>query len=94
LNNFKIWGCPAHVLIKGNRLESRSKLYYFVWYPKRTKGGYFYHPKEQKVFVSTHARYLEEDQKMPTSGSSIVELEENVSFSSDQSNSIEEQSEA
>jgi hypothetical protein len=46
------------------------------------------------VFVSTHSKYLEDDQKMFTSGSTQVELEENVSFSSDQSNLIKESSEA
>jgi hypothetical protein len=38
------------------------------------------------VFVSTHVRYLEDDQKMSTSGLRQVELEEDVSFFSDQSN--------
>jgi hypothetical protein len=50
--------------------------------------------KAQKVFVSTHARYLEDDQKMSTSGSSQMELEENESFSSYQSDPIKEPSEA
>jgi hypothetical protein len=61
LNHLKIWGCPTYVLIKENKLEPRLELCYFVGYPKGTKGGYFYHPKEQKVFVSTHMRYLEDD---------------------------------
>ena len=33
----------------------------FVGYPKETKGGYFYSPKDNKVFVSTNARFLEGD---------------------------------
>ncbi|KAA0063049.1 gag/pol protein [Cucumis melo var. makuwa] len=30
-------------------------------YPKGTRGGYFYDPKDNKVFVSTNATFLEED---------------------------------
>ena len=33
----------------------------FVGYPKETKGGYFYSPKDNKVFVLTNARFLEDD---------------------------------
>ena len=34
---------------------------YFIGYPKETKGWYFYHLREQKVFVSTHVVFLEDD---------------------------------
>ena len=30
----------------------------FVGYPKKTKWGYFYNPKENKVFVSTNVTFL------------------------------------
>ena len=33
----------------------------FVGYPKRTRGYYFYNSEKQKVFVSTNAKFLEED---------------------------------
>ena len=33
----------------------------FVGYPKGIKGYLFYDPQEQKVIVSTNARFLEED---------------------------------
>ena len=33
----------------------------FIGYPKRTRCGIFYNPKENKVIVSTHATLLEED---------------------------------
>nr|XP_048328495.1 uncharacterized protein LOC125422087 [Ziziphus jujuba var. spinosa] len=33
----------------------------FIGYPKRTRGGIFYNPKEKKVIVSTHATFSEED---------------------------------
>ena len=32
----------------------------FICYPKGTRGGIFYNPKEKKVIVSTHT-FLEED---------------------------------
>ena len=75
LNHLKIWGCPTYVLNKGSKLDPRSELCYFIGYPKTTRGGYFYHPKEQKVLVSTHARYLEDDQKISSKGSGKVDLE-------------------
>ena len=62
LNHFRIWGCPAHVLKgKMSKLETRSEVCYFISYPKGTYGQYIYDPREQKVFVSTHAIFLEDD---------------------------------
>ncbi|KAA0066490.1 gag/pol protein [Cucumis melo var. makuwa] len=62
LRHFRIWGCLAHVLENNpKKLEPRSKLCLFVGYPKGTRGGYFYDPKDNKVFVSTNATFLEED---------------------------------
>ncbi|KAA0051954.1 gag/pol protein [Cucumis melo var. makuwa] len=62
LRHFRIWGCPAHVLVQNpKKLEHRSKLCLFVGYSKESKGGLFYDPQENKVFVSTNATFLEED---------------------------------
>ena len=62
LGHIKIWGCPAHVLRqKTSKLASRSELCLFVGYPKGTKGYIFYSPSDKKTFVSTNARFLEED---------------------------------
>ena len=62
LSHFWIWGYPAHVLRpKSTKLESRSELCLFVGYPKGTKGYLFYSPSDDKTFVSTNARFLEED---------------------------------
>ena len=60
LRHIHIWGCPAHVL-KGRtgKLEPRSKVCIFVGYPKGTRGGLFYSPQDNKVFVSTNATFLE-----------------------------------
>ena len=77
LNHIHIWGCPAHVLFKDlNKLEARLEVYVFVGYPKGTKGGYFYNPKENKVVVSTNATFLEESYMNDFEPRSKVVLEE------------------
>ncbi|TYK19425.1 gag/pol protein [Cucumis melo var. makuwa] len=43
------------------KLEPRSRLCQFVGYPKETRGGLFFDPQENRVFVSTNATFLEED---------------------------------
>ena len=56
LRHIRIWGSPAHVL-KGDadKLESHTEVCLFVGYPRGTKGGLFYSPKDQNVIVSTNA---------------------------------------
>ncbi|MCQ7016867.1 DDE-type integrase/transposase/recombinase, partial [Clostridioides difficile] len=77
LNHIRIWGCPAHVLkADTDKLESRTEVRLFVGYPKGTKGGLFYSPKDQKVIVSTNARFLEEDYVMSHRPTSKIILEE------------------
>ncbi|KAA0058366.1 gag/pol protein [Cucumis melo var. makuwa] len=45
LSHFKIWGCPAHVLVTNpKKLEPRSRLCQFVGYPKEMRGGLFFDP--------------------------------------------------
>ncbi|KAL4038589.1 hypothetical protein IC575_002211 [Cucumis melo] len=62
LSHFRIWGCPAHVLVTNpKKLEPRSSLCQFVGYPKETRDGLFFDPQENRVFVSTNATFLEED---------------------------------
>ena len=46
---------------KVDKLESRMELCMFVGYSKETKSGFFYSPKENKVFILTNARYFEDD---------------------------------
>ena len=50
-------------MLKGkmSKLETRSEVCYFIGYPKGTYGWYFYDPREQKVFVSENAIFLEDD---------------------------------
>jgi len=48
----------------------------FVGYLRGTKGDLFYGPKDQKVIVSTNARFLEEDYIMNYKPRSRVFIEE------------------
>ena len=60
LRHYRIWGCPAHMLNKrAGKLESRTEVCLFIGYPKGTRGGIFYSPKDKKVFVSTHTTFFE-----------------------------------
>ncbi|KAA0066798.1 gag/pol protein [Cucumis melo var. makuwa] len=62
LRHFRIWGCPAHVLVQNpKKLEHHSKLCLFISYPKESRGGLFYNPQENKVFVSPNATFLIQD---------------------------------
>ena len=46
---------------KVDKLESCTELYLFVGYPKETKCGLFYSSKDNKVFILTNDRFLEDD---------------------------------
>ena len=60
MRHLHIWGCPAHVLEgKYNKLQSKTEVVFFVGYPKGTVGGLFYSHKDNKVFVSSNAKFLE-----------------------------------
>ena len=61
---------------KTDKLEPRTKVCFLVGYPRGTKGGLFYSPKDQKVIVSTNARFLEEDYVMNHKPISRIVLEE------------------
>ena len=57
-----IWGCPAHVLKgKSDKLEAKTKVCMFLGYSKETKDYLFYNYKDNKVFVSINAKFLEDD---------------------------------
>ena len=57
-----IWGRPAHVLKgKSDKLEAKTEVCMFLGYSKETKGYLFYNHKDNKVFVNTHAKFLEDD---------------------------------
>ena len=46
---------------KLGKLDSRTEVCLFIGYPKGTKGGIFYNPRDKKVFMSTHATFLEHE---------------------------------
>ena len=57
-----IRGCPTHVFKgKSNKLEAKIEVCMFLGYSKETKGYLFYNHKNNKMFVSTHAKFLEDD---------------------------------
>ena len=77
-----IWGCPAHVL-KGklDKLEPKSEVCLIVGYPKETRGYLFYSHKDNKVFISTNAKFLENDYMnnfTPRSRVALAEMNEPV----------------
>ena len=58
LGHVRIWGSPALVHKRDpSKLEARSEVCLFVDYPRGTKGYLFYDPKEQRMLVSTNARF-------------------------------------
>ena len=72
----RIWGSPAYVKrLVGDKLDSRSILCKFVGYPRESNGYFFYDPKEQKVFVSRNAVFLEKPFLLDRKGE-VVELDE------------------
>ena len=65
-------------LLKGkmSKLETRSEVCYFIGYPKGTFSSYFYDPREQKVFVSTNAIFLEDGYIMNHKPKGRIDLRE------------------
>ena len=60
LSYFKVCGCSTYVKCsQTDKLGLRSYKCYFIRYPKKIRGYYFYHPIEQKVFVGLKATFLE-----------------------------------
>ena len=57
--------------IESDKLGAKSERCLFVWYPKETRGYYFYNLSEQKVFVSKLAAFLEKEFLKESSGSKI-----------------------
>ena len=77
LSHMKVWGCPTYVKrIVSDKLDDKSDKCLFVGYSKETRGYYFYHTLEQKVFVSKHAVFLEKEFLLKEDSGSKVELDE------------------
>ena len=77
LSHLRVWGCPAYVKrLITDKLGPKSDKCTFIGYPKETKGYYFYHANEQKVFVSLRATFLEKEFLSEGTVASKVELDE------------------
>ncbi|KAM1660254.1 hypothetical protein EV2_003356 [Malus domestica] len=77
LNHIKIWGCEAYVKkLEATKLEVRSVRWYFVGYPRETMGYEFYHPDDQKVFVTRTAKFLEDEFVLKGTTSKTMEINE------------------
>ena len=62
LAHLRIWGCPTYVKrLLTDKLGPRSDKCHFIGYPKESKGYCFYDTKEQKLFVSVRATFLEKE---------------------------------
>ena len=63
LRHYRVWGYPAHVLSrrKIRKLDSRTEVCMVIGYPKGTRGGIFYNPRDKKVLVSTHPTFFEHE---------------------------------
>jgi hypothetical protein len=60
LSFIKVWGCEAYVKrLMSDKLTLKSDKYFFVGYPRETKGYYFYNNEEGKVFCSRNGVCLE-----------------------------------
>ena len=58
MRHLHIWSCPAHVLKgKSDKLQSKTEVVFLVGHPKETVEGLFYSHKDNKVFVSTNAKF-------------------------------------
>ena len=62
MRHLHIWGCLAHVLKgKSDKLQSKIEVIFFVRYLKGIVGDLFYSHNDNKVFVSTNAKFFEND---------------------------------
>ena len=57
-------------------MDTRADKYLFVGYPRDSIGYQFYHPTEQKIFVSRHATFLEEEFILQKDSGRSIELGE------------------
>jgi hypothetical protein len=73
----KVWGCEAYVkCLMSDKLTPKSDKCFFVWYPRETKGFYFYNKVEGKVFVFCNCDYLVKEFLSKGVSGSKVQLEE------------------
>jgi len=77
LSFLKVWGCEAYVkCLMSDKLTPKSDKCFFVGYPRKTKGYYFYNKAEGKVFVARNGVFLEKEFLSKGFSGSKVQLEE------------------
>ena len=77
LKYLKIWDCPSYIKKNfGHKLDTRADKYLFMGYHRDSIGYQFYHPTKQKIFVSRHATFLEEEFILQKESGSSIELGE------------------
>jgi len=77
LTYLRVWGCECYVRCDAqDKLEPRSEKCLFIGYPGDSFGYLFYNPKENKVFVSRRAVFLEKDLISKRDSGSRIDLEE------------------
>ena len=77
LTYLRVWGCECYVRCDAqDKLEPRSEKSLFIGYPGDSFGYLFYNPKENKVFVSRRAVFLEKDLISKRDSGSRIDLEE------------------
>ena len=85
LSHIRLWGYLTYVLKQSSdKLDAKSELCWFVGYPKGTKGYYFYDKYDMKVFVSTKAKFMEEEYIMTNIIRDMNELTKKIESRSNQ----------
>ena len=69
-------------------MDAKSELCWFVGYPKGTRGYNFYNKYDMKVFVSTNAKFMEEEYIINHIIKDMNEWTEKTEFSSIQDNVV------
>jgi hypothetical protein len=93
----KVWGCEAYTKrLMSDKLTPKSDKYFFVGYPRETKGYYFYNKAEGKVFVSCNGVFMVKEFLSKGVSGSKVQLEEiqetpeNISASTDPKQEVQD----
>jgi hypothetical protein len=77
MSYLKIWGCEVFVKRPtSDKLGHKADKYFFVGYPKETKGYYFYYQSENKIIVVRHGIFLEKEFLAKGSSGTNIILEE------------------
>jgi hypothetical protein len=77
LSFLKVWGCEVYVKhLMSDKLTQKSDKCFFVGYPRKTKGYYFYNNVEGKVFVAHNGVFMEKEFLSKGVSWSKVQLEE------------------